>query len=161
VVAGNYVLSAVTKVIATHGSWIWATHLMPVQFEKTYWQLFYDRLSVPQLPLGTAVNDACLAHPWVCPLVFGPGLLVELFAFAMLFGRGWALLLGAAIALMHELVAATMGLFFRPHAAIAIIYAVNLPYWIARAIRYARAAPATRDSRPATACARTARTTRS
>jgi hypothetical protein len=161
VVAGNYVLSALTKLVATHGTWIWATHLMPVQFEKTRWQLFHDRLSMPELPLGAALNDACLAHPWICPLFFGPGLLIELFAFAMLFGRRWALLLGAAIALMHELVAATMGLFFRPHAAIAIIYAVNAPYWSARATRRARGARARTDSRPATAYSRTARTTRS
>jgi hypothetical protein len=61
--------------------------------------------------------------------LYGPGLVVELLAFVLLFGRLWALLAGLAIVVMHELIAITMGLHFRQHQIMVLIYAVNLPYW--------------------------------
>jgi uncharacterized protein (DUF983 family) len=71
-------------------------------------------------------------------LVYAPGLIVELFAFLMLFGRVWLLVVGLAVVGMHVLVDRTMNLSFPQHQWIFFVYAVNLPYWVVTGIRSLR-----------------------
>jgi hypothetical protein len=132
IIAANYVLSGITKLLTTHGWWLWQTRFAPVQIEKAGWQAFHDTLAMPAMPLRDLVSGLCLEHDWVCVAFFGPGLLVELGAFAMLLGRAPALVVGAAIILMHVLVALTMSLDFSQHAAIVFLFGVNAPYWLTR-----------------------------
>ena len=68
-------------------------------------------------------------------LVYAPGLIVELLAFLMLFGRVWMLIIGLAVIAMHTLVDVTMNLAFPQHQWIFLVYAVNLPFWAAKAIQ--------------------------
>jgi hypothetical protein len=68
-------------------------------------------------------------------LVYAPGLIVELFTFLMLFGRGWLLVIGAVVIAMHVLVDITMNLGFPQHQWIFFLYAVNLPFWIVKGIQ--------------------------
>jgi hypothetical protein len=138
IVAASYVLAAITKLITSQGTWMLATRFVPVQAEKTRWQTFHNTLQMPEPGLGAALNGLCLEQQWFCVLFYGPGLLVELFAFVMLFGRGWALASGVALLAMHQLITVTMGLNFRQHEAIVLLYAVNLPYWAMHALGWLR-----------------------
>ena len=115
VLAGNYVLCALTKLINSNGAWIWNSQYMPVQYAKIQAQNYYTTLEHPDLGLGGALNELCTQHPWLCMLVYAPGLIVELFAFLMLFGRVWMLLTGLAVVAMHALVDVTMNLGFPQH----------------------------------------------
>jgi hypothetical protein len=135
VLAGNYVLCAITKLINSNGAWIWNSQYMPVQYAKIQAQHYYTTLEHPDLGLGGALNELCTQYPWLCMLVYAPGLIVELFAFLMLFGRVWMLVTGLAVVAMHALVDVTMNLGFPQHQWIFIVYAVNLPFWAAKAIQ--------------------------
>ena len=136
ILAGNYVLCALTKIIASHGAWIWNSQYMPVQYAKIQAQRYYTTLEPADMGLGAALNELCLQYPWLCMLVYAPGLIVELLTFLMLFGRVWLLVVGVAVIAMHLLVDVTMNLGFPQHQWIFFLYAVNLPYWIVEGIRY-------------------------
>ena len=136
ILAGNYVLCALTKLIASKGAWIWNSQYMPVQYAKIQAQQFYTTLEPVDMGLGGALNELCIQYPWLCMLVYAPGLIVELLTFLMLFGRVWLLVVGLAVIAMHMLVDITMGLGFPQHQWIFFLYAVNLPYWIVGGIRY-------------------------
>jgi hypothetical protein len=135
VLAGNYVLCALTKLINSNGAWIWNSQYMPVQYAKIQAQHYYTTLQHPDLGLGGALNELCTQHPWLCMLVYAPGLIVELFAFLMLFGRLWLLITGVTVIAMHALVDITMNLGFPQHQWIFFLYAVNLPFWIVKGIQ--------------------------
>ncbi|HEU4678104.1 MAG TPA: hypothetical protein VFS35_01200, partial [Terrimicrobiaceae bacterium] len=135
VLAGNYVLCAITKLINSNGAWIWNSQYMPVQYAKIQAQHYYTTLERPDLGLGGALNELCTQYPWLCMVVYAPGLIVEFLAFLMLFGRVWMLVIGLAVVAMHALVDVTMNLAFPQHQWIFIVYAVNLPFWAAKAIQ--------------------------
>jgi hypothetical protein len=135
VLAGNYVLCALTKLIASKGAWIWNSQYMPVQYAKIQAQEYYTTLEPLDKSLGGSLNELCLQHPWLCMLVYAPGLIVELLTFLMLLGRGWLLVIGLAVIAMHMLVDITMNLRFPQHQWIFFLYAVNLPFWIGEGIR--------------------------
>jgi len=132
VLAANYVLCGLTKLINSKGAWIANTLNMPVQFTKIEANKFYNTLEVPDMGIGGALNDLCIEHPWLCLVVYTPGLLLELFAFLLLFGRAWSLGIGLAVVAMHVIIKATMGLNFEQHQWIFLIFAVNAPYWLSR-----------------------------
>ena len=136
VLAGNYVLCALTKLIASKGAWIWNSQYMPVQYAKIQAQQFYTTLEPVDMGLGGALNELCTQYPWLCMLVYAPGLIVELLTFLMLLSRTWLLVIGLAVIAMHMLVDITMGLRFPQHQWIFFLYAVNLPFWIVEGIRY-------------------------
>jgi hypothetical protein len=115
VLAGNYAVCALTKLIESGGAWIWNSQYMPVQFAKIQAQQYYSTLETADLGQGGALNELCLRHPWLCMLVYAPGLIVELFAFLMLFGRVWLLVVGLAVVGMHVRVDRTMNLSFPQH----------------------------------------------
>jgi hypothetical protein len=135
VLAGNYVLCALTKLIRSDGAWIWNSQYMPVQYAKIQAQHYYTTLQNPELGWGRTLNELCTQHVWLCMLVYAPGLIVELLTFLMLFGRVWLLLVGLVVVALHTLVEITMNLAFPQHQWIFFLYAVNLPFWIIRGIQ--------------------------
>ena len=135
VLAGNYVLCALTKLIQSDGAWIWNSQYMPVQYAKIQAQHYYTTLQNRDLGWGGTLNELCTQHAWLCMLVYAPGLIVELLTFLMLFGRVWLLLVGLVVIAMHALVEVTMNLGFRQHQWIFLLYTVNLPFWIVRAVQ--------------------------
>jgi hypothetical protein len=136
VLAGNYVLCALTKLIASKGAWVWNSQYMPVQYEKIQAQRYYTTLEAADPGLGGTLNELCLQYPWLCIFVYAPGLFVEMLAFLMLFGRVWLLIIGLAVVAMHVLIDITMNLRFPQHQWLFFVYAVNLPFWMVQAIRY-------------------------
>ena len=136
ILAGNYVLCALTKIVASNGAWIWNSQYMPVQYAKIQAQRYYTTLEPTDMGLGAALNELCLQYPWLCMLIYAPGLIVELLTFLMLLGRVWLLVVGVAVIAMHLLVDLTMNLGFPQHQWIFFLYAVNLPYWTVEGIRH-------------------------
>jgi hypothetical protein len=136
VLAGNYVLAALTKLVASKGAWIWNAQYMPVQYVKIQAQRYYTNLEPADTGLGGALNELCVQNPWLCMLVYAPGFFVELLAFIMLFGRAWQLFIGLAIIAMHALVELMMNLRFPQHQWVVFLYAVNLPFWVVQGARY-------------------------
>jgi hypothetical protein len=51
ILAGNYVLCALTKLIASKGAWIWNSQYMPVQYAKIQAQHYYTTLQPADLGL--------------------------------------------------------------------------------------------------------------
>ena len=119
----------------SNGAWIWNSQYMPVQYAKIQAQHYYTTLQNPDLGWGGTLNELCTQYPWLCMLVYAPGLIVELLTFFMLFGRLWLLFVGLAVIAMHALVEITMNLAFPQHQWIFFLYAVNLPFWIVRGIQ--------------------------
>jgi len=73
-------------------------------------------------------------NPMITRVLMGGGLAIELFAFLALRSRLWALVAGLAIIALHWGIDISMGLFFKYHIALVIIFYLNLPYWIGRLI---------------------------
>lgn len=141
VLAANYVLCGISKVIASRGAWTWNNLYMPVEFAKIQANQYYETLQMPDMGIGGMINDLCLQHPWMCLLVYSPGIIFELLAFLMLLGRRWLFVFGLLIIAMHGVIKLVMGLNFQQHQWIFLIFAVNLPYWIAwLSSRFLRAA---------------------
>ena len=109
---------------------------MPVQYAKIQAQQFYTTLKPRISGLGGALNELCLRHPWLCMLVYAPGLIVELLRLSHAVRPRVAAVVGLAVVAMHMLVDITMSLSFPQHQWIFFLYAVNLPYWIVGGIRY-------------------------
>lgn len=129
-IAGNYVLCALTKLLKSKGLWIWNSQYMPVEFAKIEAQKFHNNLVPVDMGWGDAFNDFCLQHPWLCMAIYAPGLIVELFAFLLLFGRGWAFWTGLVVIGMHAVIKVTMNLDFPQHKWLVFIFVVNAPYWV-------------------------------
>ncbi|MDB6140156.1 MAG: hypothetical protein JWO94_3228, partial [Verrucomicrobiaceae bacterium] len=73
------------------------------------------------------VTQNIVDHPNLARIVFGGGLFVELFAFAVLLNRRWAFVGGLVIIAMHCSISEVMDLHFEYHMAAALIFLVNLP----------------------------------
>lgn len=132
IVAANYLLTGITKLLKTNGAWIWQSQYMPVQFEKIGLQKYYSSLVWDSPSLGSELSQLCLEHPWLCFVLYAPGLLLELLTPLILLGRGWSFFTGVCVVLMHRLIAITMSLQFTQHEWVVAIFAINPPYWIGR-----------------------------
>jgi hypothetical protein len=62
-------------------------------------------------------------------------LLLEALCFLVLANRGWALVLGVSITVMHIAIASLMRLYFDFNVYASLIFLVNAPFWIAWIIR--------------------------
>jgi hypothetical protein len=84
VLAGNYVLCALTKLVNSKGAWIWNSQYMPVQYAKIQAQHYYTTMQPADLGLGGALNELCTQHP-LCMLVVRQ-INCQLLTLLMLFG---------------------------------------------------------------------------
>ncbi|HEY5892806.1 MAG TPA: hypothetical protein VIT91_06200 [Chthoniobacterales bacterium] len=129
VIAATYVVAGITKLIKSDGMWLAQLPNITVQIEKTNEQFFYDFLRHPNPGLTDWLNSQLIAHPWLAYPFFGPGLIVELAAFLLPYGRRHAAILGLALLAMHGLISLTMQITFTTNIWMLIIFAVNVPFW--------------------------------
>ena len=79
-------------------------------------------------------------------------MLLELFAFVALFGRGAAALIALGMICFHRSIAHLMSIYFHFNEALLIIFLINLPFWIGwLATRGVRKETADPDPEPAAA----------
>jgi len=130
VIAANYVLCGITKLLNSNFKWVWNSRYMPLQYEKIQMQQYYNRLEHQPMDLGAKLNAMCIEHPWLCLLFYAPGLIGELIALMILWGRAWALWIGLTMLAMHRIVEVTMGVRFHQHELMMLIFVMNVPFWI-------------------------------
>lgn len=130
VVAANYVLCGITKLLNSDFKWLWKSRYMPLQIEKIERQHYFNRLEAPDMGMPGRVAQWVVDHPWLCIVFYGPGLIFELIAFLMLFGRAWAFWIGLLTLLMHRVILLTMRLNFEQHEGMVLLFLMNVPFWI-------------------------------
>jgi hypothetical protein len=129
-VAAVYLVAGVTKLIVTHGTWIFRARFIGVQIFKTAYQAYYDRLDPSGLEAQLSIAQFAAVHGAIVALIAGTGLLLELLAPLMLLGRRWALALGCSFLIFHISIDRVMHLSFVFHQLLVLIYMVNPGYWI-------------------------------
>ncbi len=131
-IAVSYVTSACVKLIASSGGWIAQLPDISLQLIKTHANVYYDTLWPQTGWMATDLPYWLAEHPWITRIFFSPGLFLELLAFAALWGRRPAALIGAGLLIMHYLIGIVMGLRFSAHEWLLLIFLINIPYWIWR-----------------------------
>ncbi len=137
-IAASYVTSAFSKLLATDGTWIFRTPNLAVELVKSHLTVFHDTITTSQVVEYPPLAAFLVEHVWVAPLLFGPGLFIELFFFLALAGRGWAAVFGLGAILMHVIITLVMKLVFPEHEALMLIFFVNVPFWAVVSVRWAR-----------------------
>ena len=131
-IAATYLTTAISKIDRSNGMWIWDTPNLSVQVIKTQSADYYNTLEPVSPLLMETIPNAIAEHPWLTRIIFAPGLLLELFFFLALMGRGWSFFMGVFTIILHVMISALMGLDFPNHEFLIAIFFVNIPYWIYR-----------------------------
>jgi len=132
VIAGVYMTSVVSKLDASNFRWIQNLPNMSVQLVKTHRQAFYSNPAKAEVARDAEVPTArwMIDHPNQTRLLLGAGLLLEAACFLVLANRGWALLIGLSITLMHFMIAWLMRLYFDFNVYASLIFLINIPFWV-------------------------------
>ncbi len=124
-VSASYVASGIVKMKASGGHWIARIPSMSVQMIKSNLSDYY---SDPQDTVSTTMTEAApkffIEHPVIAKVVFGSGLILELGAFVLVFGRRWALLWGGSLLLMHAGISLLMDIEFWNHMSLLAVTCV-------------------------------------
>ncbi|MDB6140674.1 MAG: hypothetical protein JWO94_3746 [Verrucomicrobiaceae bacterium] len=135
--AAGYTASALTKMIATHGTWpLRGSHFL-LQIYKAQSEMQVSR-QMPLSPLALAITNFLAAHPWFGTFMLVPAWLLEFGAFAALLNRRMSLLTGLALIGFHRLTQMLMGISFSEHQQILWIFFVNPVYWMLAAVNEGR-----------------------
>src|SRR5450432_225890 len=129
-IAAAYFVAGLTKLIETHGAWIFRARFIGVQIFKTAYQAFYDHLDAAGLEQQLAIAQFAASHGTLVALIAGMGLILELLAPLMLLGRWWGLVLGCSFVAFHLSISSVMQLSFIFHQLLVLIYIVSPIYWI-------------------------------
>lgn len=148
-IAAAYLTTAISKIDRSDGLWLWQTPNLSVQIVKTQANQYYNTLETYSPFLMEKLPAFIAEHPFASRVLFAPGLLIELFLFLGLMGRGWSAALGICGILLHRGIDFLMGLEFHSHEVILWIFYVNVPYWIVLAALAAGKAFRPRQPQPA------------
>lgn len=124
--AASYVVCGWVKLDNSDWKWIQNVPNLAVELQKSNWSEYYDTLTPVPDSLQSVVT-MMNTHPNFARLIFGGGLVIELFAFLALMGRRWAFFYGILIIVFHLSVSRLMQLDFWYHMGAALIFLVNLP----------------------------------
>ena len=134
--AAAYLTCAISKLDKSHGEWLMRTPNLALQIVKTHANWYYDTLEPTNEFFAKTVPEWMVGNPNLTRLFFAPGLLLELFLFLGLLGRGWSFLLGVSAIILHWGIGILMMLFFDQHIWLLLILFVNPPYWLAVAAQW-------------------------
>ncbi len=115
IIVAGYVVSAVTKLIRTEGTWILRTPNLALQLIKTNEMYHYNRLQEPSGFWMVDVPEYLATHPWIAMIVFGSGLLIEFFAFLLLINKRWAFFGALTLIGLHLSILEMLRLNFEEH----------------------------------------------
>lgn len=134
-VAAVYVTSAITKLSKSDGLWLFKSHYLAKGVVKTHRQIYFDNPSKGVYEPVVGIAQWLAEHHIITRVLFGAGFFLELFAFAALWNRAWALFMGLGFIGFHFGVELIMKLDFRVNQLMCLIFLVNVPFWIAWAAR--------------------------
>ena len=132
-VAATYLVTGLTKIIASGGQWVNDSKYFPLQLEKTQMSEYFSTLETAsgwQAGLTSWVTDLFIASPNICRAVLASGLVLELGAFLALRNRTWAAGYGITLIVFHLTISGVMQLDFTLNMLVIAVLWVNLPYWI-------------------------------
>jgi hypothetical protein len=130
IVAASYFSSGIVKLKASRGRWIADTPNLAVHMVKSNLSDFYSKPEGEVSEETVRERPAFLAaRPWLCYLIFGPGLLLELGAVILVLGRRWALVAGLTLTGMHLGVSWLMAIDFWSHLSILLVLCVLPGVW--------------------------------
>ena len=162
VIVATYLVTAMTKMIASEGQWVKQAKFFPLQLEKTRMSSYYNDLKDPNAIEITAtgwgripaevdgwfyrrskeMESFLIESPNWSRFFMACGLLLEFGAVLVLLGRRWSLLLGASIILFHLSISYMMSLNFVLNMWLVAIFVVN-----PRVLDFTPLLPEMRDSR--------------
>jgi len=132
-VATAYVVSGISKMWITGGTWLSQVKNIGIQFVKNQQNEYYETLlPAPTIPWSV---DFALHHPAAATVFFSVGLWLEILCFVALFNRNFLALFGVALILMHHFIGQFMALYFAYNQWIVFAFFVNAPFWILLAVR--------------------------
>ncbi|HSI64015.1 MAG TPA: hypothetical protein VLE43_12880 [Candidatus Saccharimonadia bacterium] len=134
-VAAGYVVSAISKLIASGGDWISDTPYFGLQVVKSNGMGFYDYLAPRTEGWGVWLGQWLVDHPFVTAVVLTAALPLELFAFLALNNRRIALFFGVALYLFHSTVTEVMQLGFLYHRMLLFALFINPVWWVVQGLR--------------------------
>ncbi|CAN5171593.1 hypothetical protein BH23VER1_BH23VER1_14570 [soil metagenome] len=134
-IAGVYVASALTKLSKSDGLWVFKSHLFAKSLIKTDRQRLYDTLDYGAYGGAVPAAEWIAGHPHLARLMFSGGFFAEFFAFMALCNRRWALAMGVALIVMHQMVERMMNLQFYENQWMCAIFLVAPAYWILVGLR--------------------------
>lgn len=129
-IAGTYLLAALSKLIKSKGLWIFQSHHIVVEMQKTHWQNYYGKLEFTTKPEQLERMNFLLENPNFARLLMGSGLILEILAIFLLWNRLSALVIGAFLIALHLGIAFLMKLHFPHNEQLLFLFAINLPFWI-------------------------------
>ncbi len=145
-IAATYLVTAITKMIDSGGSWVRDAKYFPLQLEKTRMSEYYNKLeetasgageglfSILDMPfavLSQKIEKVFLASPDTCRFFMGCGLLLEFLAPLALLGRAWGTVIGLVLISFHLTISRVMSLNFEHLMLMLLIFFVNVPYLLA------------------------------
>ncbi|MEM7145571.1 MAG: hypothetical protein AAF591_10575 [Verrucomicrobiota bacterium] len=155
-IVATYLVTAITKVVASRGEWVKDAKYFPVQMEKTRMSEYYNRLGVPKdgarswfgeivagvdgwfASLSGRIGDLFLASPDLCRAFLGMGLLLEFLAPLAMLGRKWGTVVGVILVLFHLTISRIMELHFATNMELIAIYLINVPWLGYAAVKWVR-----------------------
>ncbi len=129
-IAATYVVSAIKKLMESHGNWIADTPYFGLQIVKSNNMGFYDALAPRTHGFGASLGQWFIDHPYLATVVFGAALPLELFAFLGLNNRRLALFFGVALVGFHSTVTEVMQLGFLYHKMLLTAVFINPIWWL-------------------------------
>jgi hypothetical protein len=129
IVAG-YVVSGISKLIASGGRWVFDLPNIALQLRKNVQAEYYNTLEQAAAPAGEKAVQLVVDYPIGAMIFFGIGLALELFAFAALFNRWIMALWGLGLIGLHVGVSELMQLGFFFNKTLLLLFFVNVPFWI-------------------------------
>lgn len=122
-----YVVSGITKLWESGGTWIWRIPNLASQIAKSNANAYLNALDAPR-PLAAAAPEFIATNPVLATVLISGGLFLELLAFLALLGRGPAFALGLMLIVMHAMIEEVMTLRFPTFQLLDLIFLVNLPF---------------------------------
>lgn len=135
VIAAAYVLSGLMKIVLSRGQWLAQVPMVVTDIAKSHGQLACTIGDVELVARADVIGGAILNHPNLTRLLFAPVILFELAAGAAVLGRIPAAVVGICLVAMHRGIDAIMTIRFWENEALLLIYFVNVPYLLLRAVR--------------------------
>src|SRR5262249_35637222 len=130
-VAATYFISVLTKMIVSHGLWLWKANNFALDMIKTQRQSYLNHFD----PARAAIPESAqwmLDHPWHARIIFGSGLILETVSIFAIGNRLMGLIIGVSYLVMHRSIDALMGgVAFQYNELLDITFFVGLPFGIA------------------------------
>ena len=130
--AAGYTVSAITKLVNSHGMWPFRGNAFILQIYKAQ----TESLVTHDAQLGaltTSITDFITQNRWFATIMLIPTWLLEFGAFVVLINRRLALLMGLCLIGFHHMTNLMMSIPFMEHRYMLWIFVVNPVYWVVAA----------------------------